>query len=202
MKIKVLKLLLFIYTINMIISCGNSINIISKQNEIHLKDSLAFELCKMYGLDQGVRESSGFKGKWNFIFSVDSLNFDRAMKFIKENGYPNEKLVGEKNYKNECVSNSIFAILLHNPHRVVNEKENYQMLLNEVKSNRLSPSDFANIIDKYYWLKKGNNKRVLVGSDFGKPCIETKERTNKIREELGLKLLSDSEFINCEDKSL
>ncbi|MCF1420406.1 hypothetical protein [Mangrovimonas futianensis] len=165
-----------------------------------VKDSLAFELCKMYGLDQGVRESSGFQGKWNFIFSVDSLNFDRAMTFIKKYGYPTESLVGSDNYKIECVSSSFFAILLHNPHRIVNEREHYKTLLNEVHEKRLSPSEFANIIDKYYWIKRGNNKRVLVGSDFGKPCLETKEETNQIRKEIGLPLLQDSEFINCPEK--
>ena len=163
----------------------------------NLKDSLSFELCQMYGLDQGVRLSSGFQGKWNFIHSVDSLNFEKAVNFIEKFGYPTEKLVGAKNYQYECVSSAFKAIFLHNPVRITQEEKYFNLLLNEVNKGNLERELFASMLDKYYWLKKGNNRHVLYGSEFGKPCIQTKELTNSSRKKIGLLPLQDHEFLNC-----
>lgn len=38
----------------------------------------------------------------------------------------------------------------------------------------------------------------MYGSQFGKPCIQHKEETNKARLEIGLEILPDSMFVNCE----
>ncbi len=166
-------------------------------NLAHFQDSLAFKLCQMYGLDQGVRLSTGAEGKWSFILPVDSLNFNQAIDFIKIHGYPTEELVGKTNFSHECVQLSFTAIMLHNPSRIVNDKNNFQLLLAEVNKGNLDRKMFANMLDKYYWLKRGNNHRVLYGSDFGKPCLETKNETNAARAEIGLEPLEDSEFTNC-----
>jgi hypothetical protein len=181
------------------ISCKTSI---SKKSNIELndkiKDSLAFELCQIYGLDQGVRNrklSKPIKEQK----SIDTLNFNRIVDFVKKNGFPSKKLVGDSNWANECVANAAGAILLHNPQRLVNEKEYFDFFLNEVKKGNMNPEAFALILDKYYWTMSNNkkNRRVFYGSQFGKPCIQTKEATNKARVEIGLSVLKDDEFVDC-----
>jgi hypothetical protein len=186
-------------------SCGTSSSLKNFDTKVttkeYLQDSLAFEICQMYGLDQGVRLSPGFKGKWDFIDPIDSLNFTKVINFVKKNGYPTAKLLGRNNYKHECVSTSFHAILLHNPVQLVKNKEYFNLFLEEVNKGNLSRELFATMLDKYYWLKKGNNGHVLYGSQFGKPCIQSKEETNKARQEIGLNALSESEFIDCSTSS-
>ena len=163
----------------------------------YLQDSLAFELAQMYGLDQGIRVSEGFPNKMKLIQNVDTFNFERMMKFVRENGIPSKKLVGEENFKRECVQSAFFAIMLHNPHRLVNEKEYFNIILNEVKKGNLKKEYFATILDKYYWAKT-HRKDVMYGSQFGSPCLNHKEKTNKLRKEIGLPALKESEFKKCE----
>jgi hypothetical protein len=168
------------------------------------QDSLAFELCQIYGLDQGIRLSEGFPNKMNLVTVVDTFNFDRIISFIERNGFPTKHLLGEKNSKNECVEGAAVAVLLHNPHRLVNEKKYFDILLNEVKIDNLPPDFFATILDKYYWINSKNKetRRVFYGSQFGKPCIQTKEATNKARIEIGLAALEDDGFVDCGDEVL
>jgi hypothetical protein len=168
------------------------------------QDSLAFELCQIYGLDQGIRLSEGFPNKMNLVTVVDTFNFDRVISFIERNGFPTKRLLGEKNSKNECVKGAAVAVLLHNPHRLVNEKKYFDILLNEVKIDNLPPDFFATILDKYYWINSKNKetRRVFYGSQFGKPCIQTKEATNKARIEIGLAALEDDGFVDCGDEVL
>jgi hypothetical protein len=163
------------------------------------QDSLSFELCQIYGLDQGIRNSNGFPNKMTLIQSVDTFNFKKIVAFVEKNGFPTKNLIGEKNSKIECVSGAFSSVLLHNPHRLVNEKEYFDLFLNEVKKGNLKSDYFATILDKYYWTKSKNkeNRRVFYGSQFGKPCIQTKEATNKARVEIGLAILKDNEFVDC-----
>ncbi|NJM78839.1 MAG: hypothetical protein HC854_03025 [Flavobacterium sp.] len=193
-------------TVLTLISCNSKKVISNKQiDEVTKKqDSLAFELCQIYGLDQGVRLSEGFPNKMMLVQNIDSLCFKRVINFIKINGYPTDKILGERNYKQECVPGSVIAVLLHNPHRLVREREYFELLLNEVKKGNLKPESFATILDKYYWTKSKNKetRRVFYGSQFGKPCIQTKDETNKARVEIGLKPLNDDEFVDCEGEEL
>lgn len=159
------------------------------------QDSLAFELSQIYGLDQGIRLSEGFPNKMKLIQSVDTLNFNRIIKFIQENGVPTKEIVGN-NYKRECVQMAFISVMLHNPHRLVNEEKYFNILLNEVKEGRLKKEIFATILDKYYWTKS-RGKDVMYGSQFGRPCIQHKEETNNARLKIGLKILPDSMFIDC-----
>lgn len=62
----------------------------------NIQDSLAFELCTMFGLDQGIRDMEIFSLLGNTSRNIDSLSFNRLVKFIKTYGYPNKQLVGEK----------------------------------------------------------------------------------------------------------
>ena len=168
------------------------------------QDSLAFELCQIYGLDQGIRLSEGFPDKMKLVAVVDTFNFNRIISFIERNGYPTKRLLGEKNIKNECVEAAAIAVLLHNPHRLINEQKYFSVFLNEVKKGNLKPASLAVILDKYYWARSLNKdtRRVFYGSQFGKPCIQTKEATNKARIEIGLEALEDSGFVDCGDEVL
>lgn len=168
------------------------------------QDSLAFELCKMYGFDQGIRTNKLNFNKRELMPKIDSVNFSNMVDFIIKNGYPTEELVGERNMKHECVEAAVAAILLHNPHRLVNEKVYFDLFLKEVNKGNIDNAFFASVLDKYYWLNSPNKKqrRVFYGSQFGKPCIQTKEATNTARIEIGLKPLNDEEFIDCGQEEL
>lgn len=165
-----------------------------------LQDSLAFELCKLYGSDQGLRDPYIYGGKvgWAYVQKIDSINFKKLVAFVKDNGFPTKKLLGEKNYSHECVEAAAIAILLHTPHILVKDKEYFNVFLNEVKKGNLKAEMYATILDKYYWVKKGNNHRVLYGSQFGMPCKAMREESNKARAEIGLAPLADSLFVDCD----
>lgn len=177
-------------------------NIIGRSDFI--KDSLAFELCKIYGFDQGIRDFGINYNRKEIMPKVDTLNFNRIVSFLTQNGYPSKDLLGEKNMQHECVEAAFTAVLLHNPHRLVNEQKYFDLFLNEVKKGNLEPDFYATILDKYYWAKSTNkeNRRVFYGSQFGKPCIQTKEATNKARVEIGLNPLEDDGFVDCGNEQL
>lgn len=197
-------ILIFIYLL--LISCSSNKTLNSRNNN-NKKDSLAFELCQIYGLDQGVRNEFLWRKHIDFgnvHLAIDTLSFNRITEFVEKSGFPSEKLLGKKNYKNDCVGGAAGAVLLHNPHRLVNEKKYFDLFFNEVKKGNLKPEGFALFIDKYYWVHSKNKttRRVFYGSQFGKPCIQTKEATNKARVEIGLKPLNDDEFVDCEGEEL
>lgn len=175
---------------------------LSTQNEISLQqkkiqDSLAFELCMIYGLDQGIRHDSLSYNRREVLPTVDSLNFHRFVDFVKKYGYPNKSLLGEENYKHECVNSVDLAIMLHNPHRLVNERAYFDLFLEEVEKGNLSRSFFVDVLDKYYFMKSGW-KNTMYGSQFGIPCLKTKDETNQLREEVGLEPLKEKDFKICE----
>jgi len=134
------KLLIIISISFLLLNCTSS-KIVRQSFEyqiiINKQDSLSFLLCEMYGSDQGVRLSKGFSNKMKLVQKVDSFNFDRMILFIKKNGFPRRELLG-KNYDRECVKMAFFSILLHNPHRLVNEKEYFNLLLNEKKEKAIA----------------------------------------------------------------
>lgn len=176
---------------------------LSNSNESKLKDSLAYELCQIYGFDQGIRDFSLDFNKREIMPKIDTLNFNRVVSFVEKNGFPTRKLLGD-NIDIECVGSAVTAVLLHNPHRLVNEQKYFELFLNEVKKGNLQADFFATILDKYYWAHSKNKetKRVFYGSQFGKPCIQTKEATNQARIEIGLVVLKDDEFVDCGDEEL
>jgi hypothetical protein len=186
------------------INCNAQKQIATNPDMTRKQDSLAFELCQIYGLDQGIRKSDSFENKMKLIQAVDEYNFSQILKFIKLYGFPTKKLLGEKNVKVECVQGSMSSVLLHNPHKLVLENECFSIFLNEIKKGNLTGEYLATVMDKYYWTisKNKNTPRVFYGSQFGKPCIQTKETTNKARVEIGLKPLNDDEFVDCEGEEL
>lgn len=165
--------------------------------ESNIQDSLAFTLCEMFGLDQGIRDPEIFSILGRNSRKVDTLSFIKLVEFIKAHGYPNKELIGEKNWEHECVAMAAMAIMLHNSYRLVNEKEYFDLFLNEVEKGNMKREFLATVLDKHYW-SKSRGEKVLYGSQFGTPCIDTKEETNRLRAQIGLASLEDNEFKVCD----
>lgn len=166
------------------------------------QDSLAFELCQIYGSDQGIRDMKLLTSKSRvlaFIPSLDSINFFKIMNFVETNGFPNRKLLGDSNYSHECVESAPIAVLLHTPHMLVNNKQYLNVFIEEVKKGNIKPQTLALILDKYYWVKKDEfgNRELLYGSQFGKPCFKNRKKSDSVRNDIGLPPLPDSMFIDC-----
>lgn len=162
---------------------------------------LAFELCEIYGADQSIRLSKGFKDKWELaILPVDTINFEKFLRIVKQYGYPREEVLGKENFQFECVKSASTAIMLHNPHRLINEPEVFKLFLDEVNKGHLSRSFLADILDKYYWVRRDSsgNRMLLYGSQFGKPCIKYRYKSDSVRNAIGLPPLKDSDFMICD----
>ena len=203
-----MRLFIFLVLLS-VYGCSSSSQLIKSDqeyivNQNKIKDSLAFELCQIYGSDQGIRDFSLKIDTRQVTLALDTLNFKKVVGFVTDNGYPTQKLLGKENLDNECVVLAVPAVLLHNPGRLVKEKKYFDLFLNEVKKNNLEASYFATILDKYYWFYSKNKeiRRVFYGSVFGKPCIQTKDATNKARIEIGLKALDDDGFVDCGEEEL
>lgn len=138
------------------------------------------------------------------MLTIDTLNFNTVVAFVIKNGFPTQQLIGVHNIKKECVELAVPAVLLHNANRLVNEQYYFNLCYNEVKKINIDAEYFAGILDKYYWVNSKNkkNRRMFYGSQFGKPCIQTKDATNKARIEIGLKPLEDDGFLDCEGEEL
>jgi hypothetical protein len=165
------------------------------------QDSLALELCQIFGFDQGIR-TSGLYGSsigTKKSMEMDSLNFIKIIDFIKQHGAPNKKNLGES-YRGTCVQAAVGAVLLHNPQRIVKDKDSFYLLLNEVNKGNLKREGFAFVLDKYYvfqFLKKGIEKRGIYGTQWGKPCLEDRKISDSLRSEIGLPSLKDEDFNQC-----
>ncbi|MCK0203469.1 hypothetical protein MWN41_10645 [Ornithobacterium rhinotracheale] len=131
--------------------------------------------------------------------SIDSISFFNLVDFIKKNGYPDEQLLGKRNFEaNECVELAPVAILLHTPHMLVNNKEYLDFFLKQVEEGKMSREFLALVLDKYYLRKDSlGNRRLLYGSQFGKPCLKYRAKSDSARAQIGLPPLVDSMFIKC-----
>lgn len=208
---KIFYLLTFLFIFQLLFSCISSkpLNTIKIDNTFK-QDSLAFELCQIYGFDQGIRQGfSKFEGKpkglhmdWSLIHAVDTVNFNKIVQFVKKNGFPRKEILGE-NYNNfECVGATAHAVLLHNPHRLINEKEYFNLFFAEVEKGNLQMDNFILFLDKYYVIRRDSlgNRKLLYGSQFGKPCLKYRKKSDSVRAEIGLPPLHDSMFIKCKTK--
>jgi len=168
----------------------------SAQSKRNSRNNLAFELCEIYGIDQGIRQEGIVIDKKSNI-KIDSLNFQRIINFINKNGYPNKDNIGT--YINEkCVQAAAIVVLLHNPQHIVNNKENRDILIKEVKKGNMKEETLLLIMDKYYWhISKG--KKVYMGSKFGKPCIKDRAKSDSLRKAISLPPLKTEDFKNCEE---
>lgn len=161
---------------------------------------IAFDLCEIYGADQITRLSPGFEKKWErVIWPIDTINFKKFIGIVKKYGYPNQKLLGERYNQIECVQLSATAIMLHNPHRLINEKEYLNLFLAEVDKGNLEIEFLAEVLDKYYWVRRDEkgNRKLLLGTDWGKPCLKYRKKSDSLRKIIGLKPLIKEDFINC-----
>ena len=168
----------------------------SAQSKRTSKNNLAFELCEIYGIDQGIRQEGIVIDKKSNI-KIDSLNFQRVINFINKNGYPNKHNIGT--YINEkCVQAAATVVLLHNPQHIVKNKEYRDLLIKEVKKGNMKEETLLLIMDKYYWhISKG--KKVYMGSKFGKPCIKDRAKSDSLRKAISLPPLKTEDFKNCEE---
>ena len=168
----------------------------SAQSKRNSRNNLAFELCEIYGIDQGIRQDGIVIDKKSNI-KIDSLNFQRVINFINKNGYPNKDNIGT--YINEkCVQAAAIVVLLHNPQQIVNNKEYRDILIKEVKKGNMKEETLLLIMDKYYWhISKG--KKVYMGSKFGKPCIKDRAKSDSLRKAISLPPLKTEDFKNCEE---
>lgn len=89
------------------------------------------------------------------------------------------------------------AVLLHNPQKIVYNKKYSDLLLKEVKKGNLKDKLFFTLIDKYYLVKRGNNHQVYMGSFFGKPCLQNKQKSDSIRAVYGFPPLKKEDFKDC-----
>jgi hypothetical protein len=184
----------------LIIISITSCSIIRGDQNQRIKDNedLAFQLSQFYGSDQTIRKVNNSKEGIMIMQKIDSINFVRIIKFIKEHGYPNEKLLGKSYKKHESVSLAAPAILLHNSSKVVQEPT-FNLLKKEVEKGNMKPEALALILDKYYVYYKGYS---LYHTQLKKACIENKEIVNKARLEIGLSAVPDSFFTNtCNEKT-
>ena len=168
----------------------------SAQSKRTSKNNLAFELCEIYGIDQGIRQDGIVIDKKSNI-KIDSLNFQRVINFINKNGYPNKDNIGT--YINEkCVQATATIVLLHNPQHIVNNEEYRDILIKEVKKGNMKEETLLLIMDKYYWhISKG--KKVYMGSKFGKPCIKDRAKSDSLRKTISLPPLKTEDFKTCEE---
>src|SRR5690606_5897728 len=101
--------------------------------------------------------------------------------------------------KIESVNLAAVSVLLHNPHRLVNEKEYLDLFLIEVEKGNMSREFLATVLDKYYWVRRDDfgNQKLLYGTQFGKPCKKYRKQSDSVRAIIGLAPLPDSLFIDC-----
>lgn len=190
MRIRILLVIIAIF----LTACRTNKYKIATIENSQIKDSLAKELCQIYGFDQGIR-LYGVGGAKN-MQKIDSINYLKIVSFIKDNGFPSKNTLGEF-YKGECVELAAIAVLLHNPQRVVKNKLDFELLYNEVKNQNISMDNFILILDRYYILKKGNNQRLYYGSQLGMPCIQDKKISDSLRANIGLSPLKLEQFKDC-----
>ncbi len=160
---------------------------------LNQKDSLAIQLIQLYGSDQIARHQN------RLISALDTINFKVLVDFVRQHGFPNKALLGKHYMAIEEVQAAAGAVLLHNPHRLVNEQQYFDLFLNEVHNGNMSKEYLALILDKYYWVRrdKDGHRMLLYGTQFGMPCLKYKTQSDSARLAIGLKPLADSLFLKC-----
>ena len=170
------------------------------------QDSLAFELCAIYGSDQGIRDMKLITRKETGAIGLtpylDSINFFKLLTMVKQYGYPNERILGKENYSHECVSHAAAAVLLHTPHLLINNKNHLDSFLKEVEKGNMEIETLITVLDKYYVIRRDEqgHRMLRYGSQFGKPCKKYRKASDLARKEIGLAPLADSEFVDCNDE--
>ncbi len=162
----------------------------------NIQDSIALELCQIYGLDQGIRQRNIGCGPKATL--IDSTNFIKIIDIIDKYGFPSKNTLGEY-FRGECVQMAAVAVMLHNPHKIAKDKKILNLLVREYKKGNLIERLLYSFIDKYYFMKTfDTTKKVYYGpSSWGKPCIEDRAISDSLRNEIGLPPLKDEDFKDC-----
>jgi len=160
-----------------------SVNIILKAQDIEkrVKDSIKYELCKIWATDQTMRHEL-IEEAPKILHKIDSLNYESFLSIVRKYGFPSSKKLGAIE-ECDCLQAGV-VILLHNPRKIV-QKEIFNLFLGEVKKGDLNPILFANALDKYYIFYEGYS---LYGAipQVKKPQIKNFELVNSKRQELDL----------------
>jgi hypothetical protein len=166
--------------------------------EIKDTNTLAFDLCELSAIDQTIRTPEYFDVLKKEFAKVDSLNFNKFIKFVKANGFPNKKLVGEGNWVHGCVRMTGFMYLVHNPKKVAGEY--YNLFKAEVDKGNLSPTMFSYALDRYYVSVEGRSyfdTPYKVWTTANGVCLQDKAKSDSLRRSIGLEPLPESAFIDC-----
>lgn len=169
-----------------------------EETQISQQDNLAFELCHLNAIDQMIRTPEYFNILKEHMVKVDSLNFDKFITFVRKNGFPNEKLVGERNWIQGCVRSPGFLYLVHNPKKVA--KEYYNLFKGEVEKGNLSPIMFSYALDRYYVSTEGRSyfdTPYKAWTSANGVCLQDKAKSDSLRISIGLEPLPESTFIDC-----
>lgn len=120
--------------------------------------------------------------------SIDKLNEPIIVDILKKYGYPNEKLVGMKNFENPARDPNISALLMHlDPKLKIEILE--PMLLEEIKKGDFSPFLYAQILDHIKIISHVESPLPYYGSYVTNKSIQTienLEEINKNRQSIGL----------------
>jgi hypothetical protein len=154
-----------------------------------IKDSIKFELCKIWATDQTMRHEL-IEEAPKIMRKIDSLNYESFLSIVRKYGFPSSKKLGSIE-KCDCLQAGV-VILLHNPKKIV-QKETFELLYSEMKKGNLNSILFANALDKYYILYEGYS---LYGAipKLKKPLIKDFELVNCKRMELDLSPLGKECF--------
>lgn len=164
-----------------------------------LPDSICVEICQLYAQDQMLRTRDVYKrypNEMNKILPMlDSINFKKALRIIKEFGFPNSTNTPQHFRGKECVKMGLIAIMLHNPKRVFDNKE---VFLEAFSSGKVSGSVLSSLFDKYYVTCEGRSyygTPFMVWTKQKGVSIADKEKSTALRKELGLEPLEDDFFV-------
>lgn len=135
---------------------------------------------------------------WKLQHKLDFDNYVNFKSIINQYGYPSPNRLNIK-------TDRLFQILLHPPTQLPVEEylsEMQQLLLPEVKANRMKAKFYALFVDdikvkilkepQLYGTVKHFNRKTM---QISPPKISNITRTNKARKEIGLPELKDNEYI-------
>lgn len=128
----------------------------------------------------------------------DQKNLEEFISIINEFGYPSPERIGQKTDK-------LFALLLH-PAVDVDEIEQHiamlsELLLPEVKAGRMRPRSFAMFVDNMHGKILQRGQVYGTNETFDRatrkilpPPIESLEKANRARREIGMPALKEGEY--------
>ncbi|TCK69402.1 hypothetical protein DFQ05_0923 [Winogradskyella wandonensis] len=169
--------------------------ILKKDNEMREKpveEYMAYRKTIISTISEAQKDSL-----WKLQHELDLKNHKAFVKLVEEYGYPSKQRLKIK-------TDIGFEILLHPPKEIkpkIYLKKMEKLLMPEVKSKRLEPILYAQLVDniRQKVLKQpqlyGTNKSFNIKTmSEGLPIIEDIRETNKARKEIGLPELNAGEY--------